>query len=264
MTADAAALLRRSPYFSHFSDADLALAAKSVRLERASSGAMVVRQNDSTADAYFLASGKVRISRNTPYGRYTLAFLSAGDLFGEASFLDRRGRSGDVVAEGDAELIVLAAEPLAAACEQSTHFAVALHWAFWKSLSGKLRMANEQLLKFFTAGSGTPLDNGPSRRSSTGQFQVGMATKRQLFEEQKLSALEINFLTSLSKARKFSPGELIFREGEPGDRLYVVLEGQVRISKFIPGAGEEALAFLDRGNYFGEMRSEERRVGKEC
>ena len=35
--------------------------------------------------------------------------------------------------------------------------------------------------------------------------------------------------------------------------MYVVLEGRVLISKFIPGAGEEALAFLERGDYFGEM-----------
>ena len=35
--------------------------------------------------------------------------------------------------------------------------------------------------------------------------------------------------------------------------MYVVLEGRVMISKRIPGAGEDALAFLERGDYFGEM-----------
>jgi len=35
--------------------------------------------------------------------------------------------------------------------------------------------------------------------------------------------------------------------------MYVVLEGKVLISKFIPGAGEEALAILERGDFFGEM-----------
>ena len=35
--------------------------------------------------------------------------------------------------------------------------------------------------------------------------------------------------------------------------MYVVLEGRIMISKYIPGAGEEALAFLERGDYFGEM-----------
>jgi CRP-like cAMP-binding protein len=35
--------------------------------------------------------------------------------------------------------------------------------------------------------------------------------------------------------------------------MYVVLEGKVLISKYIPGAGEEALAILERGDFFGEM-----------
>ena len=35
--------------------------------------------------------------------------------------------------------------------------------------------------------------------------------------------------------------------------MYVVVEGRVLISKYIPGAGEEALALLERGDFFGEM-----------
>ncbi len=46
---------------------------------------------------------------------------------------------------------------------------------------------------------------------------------------------------------------MIFAEGDPGREMYVVLEGRVRISKFIPGGGEEALAILERGDFFGEM-----------
>ena len=65
--------------------------------------------------------------------------------------------------------------------------------------------------------------------------------------------MEINFLTTLSKERRFPPGEVIFREGEDGHEMYVVLDGRVMISKYISGAGEEALAFLERGDYFGEM-----------
>ena len=32
-----------------------------------------------------------------------------------------------------------------------------------------------------------------------------------------------------------------------------VVDGRVRIGKQIPGAGEEALAFMERGDWFGEM-----------
>ena len=80
-----------------------------------------------------------------------------------------------------------------------------------------------------------------------------MAAKRDLFDEQRLTPMEINFLASLSREESYGPAETIFREGEPGEAMYVVLDGTVLISKFIPGGGEEGLAFLGRGEYFGEM-----------
>ena len=56
-------------------------------------------------------------------------------------------------------------------------------------------------------------------------------------------------------------GHHIFEEGDPSKALYLVLEGEVRISKTIPGVGEEALAFLPQGSCFGEMALiEEREV----
>lgn len=45
----------------------------------------------------------------------------------------------------------------------------------------------------------------------------------------------------------------IFSEGEPGDKFYLIVDGAVRISRIVPGIGEEALAVLRPGNYFGEM-----------
>lgn len=48
-------------------------------------------------------------------------------------------------------------------------------------------------------------------------------------------------------------GATIFSEGEKGDKLYMIISGAVRISRIVPGMGEEALAILKGGNYFGEM-----------
>jgi CRP-like cAMP-binding protein len=48
-------------------------------------------------------------------------------------------------------------------------------------------------------------------------------------------------------------GAVLFREGEHGDKLYVILEGKVRISRQVAGMGEEALAVLAAGSAFGEM-----------
>ena len=47
-------------------------------------------------------------------------------------------------------------------------------------------------------------------------------------------------------------GKIIFREGEPGDQMYIIQDGSVRISKEIAGK-EHILAVLAKGDFFGEM-----------
>jgi CRP/FNR family cyclic AMP-dependent transcriptional regulator len=68
-----------------------------------------------------------------------------------------------------------------------------------------------------------------------------------------LSAEELGKIAELCETKRWESGEYIFREGEPGNRLFIIVEGGVRISRQIPGAGEEALAVLKRGALFGEM-----------
>jgi CRP-like cAMP-binding protein len=46
---------------------------------------------------------------------------------------------------------------------------------------------------------------------------------------------------------------LIFREGDVGQKLYLILEGKVRISRSLAGMGDETLAVLGPGEAFGEM-----------
>jgi signal transduction histidine kinase len=47
------------------------------------------------------------------------------------------------------------------------------------------------------------------------------------------------------------PGEIIFREGEPGDSLYLVGQGCVKIAKAADGIDQEILDYVDQGNFFG-------------
>ena len=64
---------------------------------------------------------------------------------------------------------------------------------------------------------------------------------------------ELARVGEVCREQPFQPGEYIFREGEPGNRLYLIVEGEVRISRVVPGSGEEALAVLKPGALFGEM-----------
>lgn len=60
-------------------------------------------------------------------------------------------------------------------------------------------------------------------------------------------------IAAITTQRELGSGKYVFREGEIGDKLYIVLQGKVRISRTVPGMGEEALAVLGPGEAFGEM-----------
>jgi len=64
---------------------------------------------------------------------------------------------------------------------------------------------------------------------------------------------ELARVAEICKEQTFEGGHFIFREAEPGNRFYIILKGEVRISRNIPGSGEEALAVLHAGSCFGEM-----------
>jgi CRP-like cAMP-binding protein len=68
-----------------------------------------------------------------------------------------------------------------------------------------------------------------------------------------LDGEELIQVAEVCKREKFVSGEFIFREGETGNRLYLIVDGDVRISRDVPGSGEEALAVLKPGAIFGEM-----------
>lgn len=68
-----------------------------------------------------------------------------------------------------------------------------------------------------------------------------------------MSDRSLGELIPLTSTVTVKPGAVIFNEGDVGDAMYMILSGEVRISKNIHGVGEEALAFLKEGAYFGEM-----------
>lgn len=70
---------------------------------------------------------------------------------------------------------------------------------------------------------------------------------------QDLDDGELARVAEVCHEQKFAAGQSIFKEGEPGNRLFIISDGEVRISRTIPGSGEEALAVLKPGACFGEM-----------
>jgi len=92
----------------------------------------------------------------------------------------------------------------------------------------------------------------PSARSTIPpEKAVELLSKISLF-----SALQPSYLrriANLGIEEDYGLGAIIFKEGAQGDKMYLILSGAVRISRQVPGMGEEALAVLRAGTHFGEM-----------
>ncbi len=82
-------------------------------------------------------------------------------------------------------------------------------------------------------------------------MDIAVLKKVALFEG--LTSDQLQKVAAIAKDRKLNAGDHVFKEGERGDEFFVIMSGKVRISKNVPGVGEEALAILDPGSYFGEM-----------
>jgi CRP/FNR family cyclic AMP-dependent transcriptional regulator len=60
-------------------------------------------------------------------------------------------------------------------------------------------------------------------------------------------------LSAAMVENRLSRGEVLFREGDGGDRLYVVTEGKVKLGRRSADGRENLLAILGPGQMFGEL-----------
>ena len=64
---------------------------------------------------------------------------------------------------------------------------------------------------------------------------------------------DIQALSSVAKRRTFRAGEVIFHRDDPGQVLYIIKDGKVKICIISPDGQEISLAVLGKGEYFGEF-----------
>jgi CRP-like cAMP-binding protein/Fe-S-cluster-containing hydrogenase component 2 len=142
-----------------------------------------------------------------------VAELGAGDLFGEMTCMNFYPRSATVRAESDV-----------AAYEM-------------------LRNVLDIMLKNKTFR--TQVDQNYRKRALENHLR-GVP----MFAD--LSSDFIEHLKESVELLRFAPGQVIARQGDAADSFYLVRIGFVKISENYPG-GELVLAYLSRGDYFGEI-----------
>jgi CRP-like cAMP-binding protein len=65
---------------------------------------------------------------------------------------------------------------------------------------------------------------------------------------------QLEGLVRLVTVRTYSKGEVIIRQGDPGNGLFIILNGSVQVtSKTRPGLPDAKLAVMGKGDFVGEM-----------
>ncbi len=78
-----------------------------------------------------------------------------------------------------------------------------------------------------------------------------LLAKTQLFEG--LGAGDLEPLRPAIRTRTFERGSYVFRQGDPGSHLHMVVRGQVKIGHVGQGGGEVVFAIAGPGEVFGEL-----------
>ena len=134
--------LRNVPIFTALSDSDLNTIASKMVSRDYEKGQMILLE-ESTGETFFIiTSGTVKVTRLSDDGREViLALLGESDFFGEMSLLDGEGRSANIVANEDAEVMTLSRRDFLECLETYPKIAISL----LEELAVRLRKSDQQI-----------------------------------------------------------------------------------------------------------------------
>jgi hypothetical protein len=101
----------------------------------------------------------------------------------------------------------------------------------------------------FPAVSGQPHSTAIEKRKAMSPYRFMLVAKQPFFKG--LNAQQLQLLTDMAIEIKFQPGEVIFQEGSPANRFYVILEGKVVLESKLKPPGMVAIQTLGPGDELG-------------
>lgn len=203
------------PFFSDLSlDAFLELVEK-MRYHKVGPNHVVVKQADPGASLFVLLSGEVSVTQTKDDVNHELARLGSGSLFGEMSLITSKPRTATVTTTQAAELFEI---------DRATVEDVATRHA----------AVSEEIVRF-------------ARRRLLMNVMATSKIFAPFDDKQRFEVLR------QFNSRVVEPNTVIIEEAQDAHALYVVLEGEVEVSKIDEAGDAVVLAYLKTGDVFGEV-----------
>jgi CRP-like cAMP-binding protein len=202
------------PLLSLLPEQEFASVLDALRVVRVQAGTWILREGEPGRSFFVLARGTAQVLAERDGEQTRLAGLWEGSIFGEMALLSASPRTASVQTQTDCDLLEFDCDALGAASATLGHLS--------EALGG---FARERLLSNVTATSALfrPLD-----------------TKQRVDLVRRFVSVEA------------APDEPVIREGDPGAGLYVVLRGDVEVTRSERGQTQH-LARLGPSEVFGEI-----------
>lgn len=229
---------------------------------------IIVEGKKNAGNFYIIRSGKVRLGKENPVTAeepYTV--LGPGDFFGVISCMSGHARIETAIALTNVSLISVENEQFGVLIQKNPTIAMKIIRFF----SRKLRDFDTAITRLTFKDS---VEEDPSHLYNIAEYYLKNKTyKHAVYAYQrfvqycpnhpkredslkKLKALKAPFkieetTQAASLSRSYHDNTMIFCENEPGNELYIIQGGKVKITKIVNE--EVLLAVLKPGDIFGEM-----------
>ncbi|MBI3180392.1 MAG: cyclic nucleotide-binding domain-containing protein [Deltaproteobacteria bacterium] len=203
------------PLFSFLDEGAFTAVLASLQLRRFVKGQKIIEEGQPGDSFFILAEGDVEVTRSVKGKLVKLARLHAGAVFGEMALITRAPRTATVIANNDCDLLELKRASLEAQANELASVTQALK-----------EFTHERFLTNLTATSAVFKPFPPTiRKEIVRRFQ--------------------DF--------PVDPGDELIAEAEEGQGLFLILKGNVEVTKKADGGQPVKLARLNEGDVFGEI-----------
>ena len=109
-----------------------------------------------------------------------------------------------------------------------------------------------ELAMFFKGKTGAPKPANTGVSEETAMFAQRPGTLRRVKLLAEFTDQQLEQFVQFMHVQRVGPGTQVVKQGQEGDAMYMVLEGEARV-RMIVGITETTLATLGPGEFFGEM-----------
>ncbi len=217
---------------------------------------------------YIIQSGKVRCTKEVSVGDESGSILGPGDFVGVIPCMSGHSQIETVVALTDVVAISVRRDQYPELIEKNTPVAMKIIRTF----ATRMRQLNDTLTKITLKSNIVSSPEqlfviasyyekvGKTDLAIYGYYQymkacpqgVSIEQAKSRFVALKPRSRAVYFETTADLIRTYPKDTMIFSECQNGQDMFIIQDGQVKISKVVDG-NEVILAVLKKGDFFGEM-----------